>query len=123
MEEDKIIENSARVGKHLAGRLGALKERHASVGDVRSIGLFSGLEIVKNRKTKEPLAPYPTAHPAYGAFVAACKRDGLFIFVNATVGVVHFNPPLIVTEEQVDECVAIIDKNLEILDKEVSPSA
>jgi taurine--2-oxoglutarate transaminase len=106
-EEEKLIENAARVGEHLAGRLEDIKARHASVGDVRHIGLFSALEIVKNKTTKEPIDPLAET----GAFLRA---NGLFTFIFHNV--VFVVPPLCITQAQVDEGLAIVEKALEITD-------
>jgi len=58
MEEEDVVGNAKRMGKIMSGILHELKHKHPSVGDVRSIGLFGGIEMVKNRETKEPLAPW-----------------------------------------------------------------
>lgn len=106
-EDDKLIENAARVGKHLGRRLEDIKARHASVGDVRHIGLFSALEIVKSKASKEPIDPLTET----GKFLRA---NGLFTFIFHNV--VFVVPPLCITEAQVDEGLAIVEKALEITD-------
>jgi taurine--2-oxoglutarate transaminase len=73
-----------------------MKRRHVSVGDVRSIGLFGAIELVKSRKTKEAFVPYGGSHPAVAAMNAFLKNKGIYAF---TAGhVLHTNPPLIITE-------------------------
>jgi taurine--2-oxoglutarate transaminase len=119
-KEDNLIERAAQLGKVLAAELQAIKERHPSVGDVRSIGLFSIIECVKNRKTREPLTPYnPT--PAQLAPMAKLnpylREQGVYTFVRWNT--VFVNPPLIITEEQLREGLAVIDKGLELIDQEV----
>jgi taurine--2-oxoglutarate transaminase len=106
-EDDKLIENAARVGKHLGRQLEDIKARHASVGDVRHIGLFSALEIVKSKASKEPIDPLTET----GKFLRA---NGLFTFIFHNV--VFVVPPLCITEAQVDEGLAIVEKALEITD-------
>jgi taurine--2-oxoglutarate transaminase len=106
-EEEGLIENAARVGKHLGARLEEIKARHASVGDVRSIGLFSALEIVKSKATKEPFDPLTEV----GTFLRA---NGLFTFLFHNI--LFVVPPLCITAAQVDEGLAIIEKALEITD-------
>lgn len=106
-KEDKLLENSVKVGQYLGQRLEAIKEKHASVGDVRYIGLFSAIEVVKNRAAKTPIDPLPE--------VAKYLRDnGLFTFIFHNV--IFVVPPLCITETQLDEGLAIIDKALEITD-------
>lgn len=107
-EEDRLIENAAQVGKYLGKRLEEIKSRHASVGDVRYIGLFSALEIVKSKETKEPIDPLTET----GKFLRA---NGLFTFVFHNL--LFVVPPLCITEAQLDEGLAIIEQALEITDK------
>lgn len=96
MEEEKIIENAKEMGKHLSTQLHAMKQKHISIGDVRSIGLFGGMELVLNRKTKAPLAPYGKVHPVMGEMVKFLRQRGIFIF--AAGNILHTNPPLIITK-------------------------
>jgi len=56
-QEDNLIENSEKMGKYLLEKAIELKDRHPCIGDVRGLGLFVGLELVKNRKTREPIMP------------------------------------------------------------------
>ena len=102
-EEDGLIENAAKVGKHLGKRLEAIKVSHPSVGDVRYIGLFSALEIVKNRRTKEPIDPLAETQKVL-------RAEGLFTFNFHNV--LFVVPPLCITEAQLDEGLAIIEKAL-----------
>jgi taurine--2-oxoglutarate transaminase len=118
--EDGLIENAKALGEILKDELEQIKARHPSVGDVRSIGLFSLVELVKNRDTREPMTPYnPKASemgpmPALNAFF---REHGLFTFVRWNTFFV--NPPLCITEEQLREGLAIIDAGLEIADQAV----
>jgi taurine--2-oxoglutarate transaminase len=119
-EEDGLIENAAEVGKYLGERLEALKANHPSVGDVRYIGLFSVIEVVKNKTTKEPTA----SRNASGAELATMKavgkylrEQGLFTFVNANL--IFVVPPLCITKSQIDEGLAIIDRALNLTDQVV----
>jgi taurine---2-oxoglutarate transaminase len=120
LKEDHLIENAKRLGEVLAGELNRLKERHPSVGDVRSIGLFSIVELVKDRETREPMTPYNPRPDQLGpmpALNAYFREHGLFTFVRWNG--FFINPPLIITEEQLREGLAIIDAGLEITDKAV----
>ncbi len=118
---DQLIEKARALGEVLHAELHKLKERHPSVGDVRSIGLFSLVELVKDRHTREPLTPYnPKPYelgpmPQFNAFL---REHGLFTFVRWNTFFV--NPPLIISEEQLREGLAIIDRGLEVVDAVVS---
>ncbi len=116
-EEDKLVENAAKLGKVLARELAKLKEKHISIGDVRSIGLFSIVELVKDRKTREPLAPFNSHSPVMNELKKALYDAGIYTFVRWNNFFV--NPPLCITEEQLLEGLAIIDKCLEITDRAV----
>ncbi len=106
-EEDGLIENAVKIGKYLGEQLEAIKARHSSVGDVRYIGLFSALEIVKSKRTKQPIDPLTE--------VSVYLRDhGLFTFIFHNI--LFVVPPLCITLAQVDEGLAIIEKALDITD-------
>jgi len=120
-KEDKLIENARAMGEVLKVELNKLKDKHPSIGDVRSIGLFSLAELVKNRATREPLTPYNPKPDQLGpmlAFNAFLRENGLFTFVRWNTFFV--NPPLSITEEQLREGLAIIDRGLDIVDKAVA---
>jgi taurine--2-oxoglutarate transaminase len=116
-EEDKLVENAAKLGKVLSRELNKLKEKHPSVGDVRSLGLFSIVELVKDRKTREPMAPFNGHSPVMNELKKALYDNGIYTFVRWNNFFV--NPPLCITEEQLLEGLAIIDKCLEITDRAV----
>lgn len=118
MEEEDIVGNSKRMGKVMAEILTNLKNKHPSVGDVRSIGLFGGIELVKNRETKEPMAPYSQSSDIMGQLMNFLKQNGIFAYNNSNL--LHCNPPLVVNETQLRETFAIVDKALEITDKFVT---
>ena len=115
MEEEKLCQNSKAMGVHLRANLERMKEKHPSVGDVRSIGLFGAMELVKNRVTKESIVPVGTMTcPALGEFHAFIRSRGVFMF---NVGnILHTSPPLTITKEQIDETFEIIDEGLNIFD-------
>jgi len=115
MREDKLIEYAAGMGPVLKRMLTDLGEAHSSVGEVRSIGLFGILELVKDRRTKEPMAPWNGSSPEMAALRKYCLDHGLFLYTHwHTVLIV---PPLIITENQLREGFDILDKALEITDK------
>jgi len=113
-EEDHLIENAAALGKYLGGRLEDMKARHPSVGDVRYIGLFSALELVVNRETKEP---FPAA--AMNEVGKKLKELGLFTFIMAKElgSIVFVVPPLCITRQQLDEGLALVEQGLEVADR------
>jgi taurine--2-oxoglutarate transaminase len=117
-EEDGLIENAAEMGLHLRMRLEELKGKHPSVGDVRAIGLFSVIEVVKDKSTKEPMA----TRNAKGAELETMnqvgkflREHGLFTFIKANM--IFIVPPLCITESQTDEGLEIIDRALNIPDE------
>ena len=113
-EEDHLIENAVTVGKHLGEALEGIKARHSSVGDVRYIGLFSAIELVSNRETKEII---PAAKMAEVG--KTLRENGLFTFImaNNMGSIVFVVPPLCITKEQLNEGLAIIENALEVTDK------
>jgi taurine--2-oxoglutarate transaminase len=115
MRQDKIVERVAGLGPVLKRMLSDLGESHPSVGDVRSIGLFGILELVKNRETKEPMAPWNGSSPEMAALKKFCLDNGLFLYTHwHTVLII---PPLIITEAQLQEGMEVLDKALGITDK------
>jgi taurine--2-oxoglutarate transaminase len=115
MQEDKIVENASKMGVILRRMLNDLGEKHISIGEVRSIGLFAIMELVKDRKTKEPMAPWNSSSLEMNAFRKYCKDNGLFLYTHwHTVLII---PPLIINEEQLEEAMTILDKALLITDK------
>ena len=116
--EDKLVERAASMGAYLAQREEELKAKHPSVGDVRHIGLFSIFELVKNRATKEPMAPYNASGKDMEIMNLIKKffnDNGLFTFVRWNSFFV--NPPLNITKEELDEGLEIVDQALEIADE------
>lgn len=109
-EEDGLIKNAKLLGKKLGKKLEQLKKSHPSVGDVRYIGLFSAIEVVKNQKTKQPLDPLSEVD-------SFLKANGLFTFINHHI--IFVVPPLCINEDQLDEGLNIIDKALAISDAQV----
>ena len=117
MKDDNLVERVAGFGPVLKRMLSDLGESHPSVGDVRSIGLFGILELVKDRKTKEPMAPWNGSSPEMSALKKFCVDNGLFLYTHwHTVLII---PPLIITEAQLQEGMDVLGKALEITDKAV----
>jgi taurine--2-oxoglutarate transaminase len=118
MQADRIVEHAAAMGFVLHRLLTDLGERHESVGDARSIGLFGVIELVKDRQTKEPLAAFNGSSPEMLAVRKYCLDHGLYLYTHwHTVLVI---PPLIITEEQLVEGFEVLDKALEAADRSVT---
>ncbi|MFM8516241.1 MAG: aspartate aminotransferase family protein [Actinomycetota bacterium] len=116
MKEEKVVENAAHIGATVLGPgLKDLAERHPVIGDIRGLGVFWGMDLVTNRATREPLAPYGGTSPAMTELVVECKKRGLMPFTNFNR--LHVVPPCIVTESEAKEGLAILDEVLAITDK------
>lgn len=115
LREDRLIERAAGTGGVLKRMLTDLGESHPSVGDVRSIGLFGIIELVKDRKTREPMAPWKGSSPEMSALKKYCLDHGLYVYTHwHTVLII---PPLIITEEQLKDGFDVLDGALAITDK------
>lgn len=114
-EEEGLIEHAARLGGILRRRLRALEDRHPSVGATRSLGLFGMVELVRRRHPYEPLTPYGGASPEMAALAQFLREAGLYTFVRWNTFFV--NPPLVITEAQLEEGLAIIDQGLTRVDE------
>ena len=117
MKEDNLIEHSQQMGTVLRRHLNDLGEQHPSVGEVRSIGLFSAIEVVKNRKTREPMAPYNDTSPEMNNLRQYLLDKGVYTFIHWNTILV--NPPLIINEEELAEGFQVLDEALEITDAAV----
>jgi 4-aminobutyrate aminotransferase len=101
---DRLMDNAASVGGHLRARLEGLAEKHAAIGEVRGMGLMQGVELVKDRKTKEPAAQ------AAGAVLEAAKDRGLIIGKGGLHGnVLRISPALNVSREDADAAADVLD--------------
>jgi taurine--2-oxoglutarate transaminase len=119
-EEEGLVENSRRQGERLSAALADLKERHPSVGDVRNIGLFGVIETVKNRETREPLAPWNATAAQMGAMgkvAGRLKELGLFTFVRWNM--IFTVPPLSIDDAELDLGISMIDDALRLADEAV----
>ncbi|MEV6649903.1 aspartate aminotransferase family protein [Streptomyces sp. NPDC051219] len=118
MAEEGIVENAARIGADVIGPgLREIADRHPSVGEVRGLGVFWALELVRNKETREPLVPYNAAGAAnapMGEFAAACKKSGLWPFVN--MNRTHVVPPCTITEAEAKEGLTLLDEALTAAD-------
>jgi len=114
MQDDDLVSHTRRMGRVLNELHQQMMKKHPSVGDVRSIGLFGVLELVRNRETREPMAPFNGTSPEMQRLAAFLRQEGLYAFVNWNN--LFTNPPLCITEEQLHHAFTIIDRALEITD-------
>lgn len=118
MRDEGMVEHAATLGETVFGPgLAELAAKHPSIGEVRGVGAFWAVELVKNRSTREPLAPYGASSPAMIELIAACKTGGLLPFANYNR--IHVVPPLNITEEDARTGLAILDEALEVADSHV----
>jgi taurine--2-oxoglutarate transaminase len=117
MQQDHIVENARETGKVMADMLVELSGRHPSIGEARSIGLFGVMELVKDRKTREPMAPFAGNSLEMTAFKNKLHENGIFVYTHWHT--LLLIPPLIITPDQLAEGFTVIDKALEITDKAV----
>src|SRR5213076_1985544 len=117
-KEEGIVENSAAMGLVFAEELRGLQDRHPCIGEVRGLGCFWGLELVKNRETREPLVPFNGTGEAFApvarVYKAALDR-GLYLMTHWNVVMVV--PPLTITREELDEGLAALDDALSVADE------
>jgi taurine--2-oxoglutarate transaminase len=117
-QEEGIVENSAAMGEVFAEELRGLQNRHPCIGEVRGLGCFWGLELVKNRETREPLVPFngtgEAAKPVTALAKAALER-GLYLMTHWNVVMVC--PPLTITREEIDEGITALDEALSVADE------
>lgn len=117
-KEANILENVNKVGKVLGEILEELKAKHACVGDVRYIGLFSSIELVKDKATKEPLVPYgKDPEGRMGKIIGALKSKGFMTYSHENM--IFVSPPLIITEAQIREEMTKVDEVLSTVDAEI----
>jgi taurine---2-oxoglutarate transaminase len=116
--EEGIVEHAAEMEQHFRTGLARLAERHASIGDVRGLGCFFGLELVRNRETREPLVPFNATGEAFAPvarLMKAALERGLYLMTHWNVVMVC--PPLTITRDELDEGLAILDEALAVADE------
>lgn len=118
IQDDHIIEHTQEMAPVLHRLLNDLGEQHPSIGDVRSIGLFGIIELVRNRKTKEPLTPWNSSSAEMNALRKSLLAKGLFLYSHWHTLLII--PPLIITEQQLKEGFDILDAALIETDKSIT---
>jgi taurine--2-oxoglutarate transaminase len=119
-KDDNLIENAKTMGKYVEQQVEQLKTKHPSIGEFRNTGLLGCIEVVKNRTTKEPMAPFnakPDEMVVMNKVAAKIKELGLYTFVRWNY--IFIAPPLCITTNQIDEGLAIISEALKIADLEI----
>jgi 4-aminobutyrate aminotransferase len=107
IEDERLMDNAETVGAQFRAGLEALKEKHAAIGDVRGMGLMQGVELVKDRKTKEP------ATELTNQVLERTRANGLIVGKGGLFGnVVRMSPPLNISKADIDEALRILDKSL-----------
>jgi taurine--2-oxoglutarate transaminase len=112
-QEEGIVEHAAELGAYLGPRLLELQERHPSIGEVRGLGLFWGLELVSDRESREPLVPFNGTGEAFSPMANVMKaalERGLYLMTHWNVILVV--PPLTITRDELDEGLAVLDDAL-----------
>ncbi|MBP7534330.1 MAG: aminotransferase class III-fold pyridoxal phosphate-dependent enzyme, partial [Chitinophagales bacterium] len=116
-EDENLLENAREMGKYVDEQVAELAKKHPSIGDFRNTGLLGCIELVKNRQTKEPMAPFnakPNEMAIMNQVAAKIKDLGMYTFVRWNY--IFVAPPLCVTKEQIDEGLAIISEAISIAD-------
>jgi 4-aminobutyrate aminotransferase len=106
IKEEKLVNNAAKLGKYLKRRLEEMMDRYPLIGDVRGRGMMIGVELVKDRRTKEP-----AAEEALKLSYRAWQLGLVLLVVGTFANVLEITPPLTISREQIDEGMAILDKS------------
>jgi len=117
-EDEGLIENCVAMGQYVNEQVELLKQKYPSIGDFRNTGLLGCIELVKNQKTKEPMAPFnakPDELAVMNKVAAKIKELGMYTFVRWSY--IFIAPPLCVTKEQIDEGLKIISEAIAIADQ------
>ena len=119
-EEENMIENAAEMGRYVEARVEEMKQRHPSIGDFRNTGLLGCIELVKNRGTKEPMAPWnatPDQMTVMNKVAAKIRELGMYTFVRWNY--IFIAPPLCITKDEMEEGLDIISQAIAIADEHV----
>src|SRR5690606_8919316 len=117
--EEGIVEHARWLGEQVIGPgLQELAARHPSIGEVRGLGVFWALELVRNRETREPLVPFNATGAAaapMAELAAACQQRGLWPFTHFNR--IHVVPPCTISADEVRQGLAILDEALVVADR------
>jgi taurine--2-oxoglutarate transaminase len=120
-EEENIFANVERQGRYLASRLEGMKRKYACVGDVRYKGLFSALELVKDKSSREPLAPFNGSSPEMAKLAGHLKSKHLYAF--SRFNMLWVCPPLIISENELSHGLDIVEEGLRLVDQDLSKAS
>src|SRR5213075_2955717 len=115
---NNLIQNAVAMGKYMDAKVEGLKLKHPSIGDWRNTGLLGCIELVKDRKTKEPIAPFnakPDEMIVMNKVAAKLKESGLHTMVRWSF--IFIAPPLCITKEQINEGLTLISEAIKIADE------
>lgn len=116
MKDEKMVENAAHIGTTIIGPgLHELAKKHMVIGDIRGIGVFWSIDLVTNRDTRAPMAPYGSSSPAMNELVAACRKNGLMPFANFNR--LQLVPPCNISEADAKLGLELLDKSISEIDK------
>ncbi len=121
MVEENIVERAAASGDYLRGKLDALAERHPSLGEIRGKGLFYGIELVKNRDSREPFVPFNASgadNAPMAELLSFAMAEG--VFLASFSNIVRLTPPLNISKEDLDFGCDVLDRMLEMSDRYVT---
>ncbi len=117
MQEEDTLAHASRMGHLMRAELAKLAEKHPSIGDIRGLGMFNGIELVKDRETKEPLVPFAAKGAAakpMADMMAFAMNEGLYLSFFSNV--IRLTPPLNISEDDLMHGLSILDRTLEIAD-------
>jgi taurine--2-oxoglutarate transaminase len=117
-EAENLIERARTLGAHLHQRLRALQVRHECIGEVRGHGLFAVLELVADRATRAPLAPWPQLAPALRTLLQQALQRGVSFAARGNL--LLLAPPLVISQEELDQALALLDELLLAIDTEIA---
>lgn len=119
MQEEGTLAHATAMGEKMRAELHRLAEKHPSIGDIRGKGMFNGIELVKNRETREPLVPFAAKGPDAGPMtemMGFAMDAGLYLSFFSNV--IRLTPPLNISEEDLMTGLGILDRTLDIADRE-----
>ena len=119
-KEENLIDNAFEMGKYMDKKMSELMDKHPSIGDWRNTGLLGCIELVKNRKTKEPMARFnatPDEMAVMNKVMAKIAELGMYTF--GRWNFIFVAPPLCVTKDQIDDGLEIISEALKIADENI----
>ncbi|QKW13926.1 aminotransferase class III-fold pyridoxal phosphate-dependent enzyme [Verrucosispora sp. NA02020] len=118
MQDEDVVGNARAMGERLGAGLATLAERHPSIGEIRGRGLFYGVELVRDRDTREPLVPFNAKGPAaapVGRLLKAAMQRG--VYLTANFNVLRLTPPLVITADEIDLALGVLDEVLDLADE------